>query len=308
MPKPFSLILSSVLLLGAFPASSPADDRPVVGTLHPLLTEMVSRLSGGRVQTVELMGPGGNPHTFEPRTSDLVRLQEAVLVVAMGKHLESYLDRLRASLPPGVPIFEAGRLVPSVRIDVLDEVFFCCPSHSHGAIDPHWWHDAMAVHRAARHLGRELEKTLPQWKSEIRDNTRAFQEELEDLDSWARAEVARIPPARRILVTPHAAFGYFCQAYGFRAVPVRGLTSEREPTPAYLAETVSVIRREGIRAVFPEETASPAILDYLRESTGVRVGPPLHADNLGQGRLTYRAMFEHNVRVIVEHLVWDTAG
>lgn len=297
-----------IALLSATHAIAQGEDRPVVGTLHPLLTEMVHRLTGERVRVVELMGPGGNPHNFEPKASDLIRLQEAVIVLAMGKHLETYLDRLRTALPSAVQIYEAGRLVPSVRIDVSDEVFLCCPAHSHGAIDPHWWHDPMAVHRAARHLGRELENVFPQWKDEIRVNTRAFQTEMEGINQWARSEISRIPPSQRILVTPHAAFGYFCHAFGFRAVPVRGLTAEREPTASHLAETVAIIRREGIRAVFPETTASPAILDYLSESTGVKVGPSLYADNLGPERLTYREMFKHNVRVIVETLIPADAG
>ena len=277
-------------------------EKPMVATLHPLLTEMVSRIAGDHVRIEELMGPGRNPHTFDPTPGDLSRIQNASMVVAMGKNLETYLDRLQSSLPDDVHFYEAGRLVPSLRIDVENEIFMCCPSHSHGAIDPHWWQSPMAMHRAARHLGRELERFLPDHRAEIRANTREYMDELEALHEWVRTQVAQIQRRQRILVTAHAAFGYFCDAYGFRTIPVQGLTTERDPTPAYLAETIDIIRKEGIQAVFPDLTANQNILELLAEETGVTVGQPLLADNTVEKDTSYRDMIRHNVEAIVAAL------
>jgi zinc/manganese transport system substrate-binding protein len=302
----FLLLVSLIAFLPGAPVAGEEGKRPLVATLHPLMTEMVYRVAGDYVRLHEVMGPGGNPHTFEPRPSDLARIQGASMVIAMGKNLESYLDRLAAALPPGVVIYEAGRLVPSLRIDVTNEAFYCCPTHSHGAIDPHWWHSPMAMHRAVRHLGRELERLLPDHRTTIRANTQRTMGELQDLHRWVENEVAQVPRNRRKLVTAHAAWGYFCDAYGFQMIPVQGLTQEREPTPAYLAETIAILRREQIRAVFPEQMANPAILESLRDATGVRLADALFADNVGEPRLTYRQMIQHNVNVIVSALSSST--
>lgn len=290
------------LVCGLFFAPAGAEERPMVATLHPLLSEMVTRIAGDHVRVEELMGPGGNPHTFDPSPRDLARIQDAVLVVAMGKHLESYLDRVAASLPAGVPVYEAGRLVPSVRIDVENELFMCCPTHSHGAIDPHWWHSPVAMRTAVRHLGRELEKLLPERRGEVRAATREVMAELEGLHQWAVDTLAAVPVKERKLVTAHAAFGYFCDAYTFQSIPVQGLTTEQEPSPAYLGETIGVIRREGIRAVFPEKHASERILEMLVEETGVVLGDALLADNTVEAGMTYAEMFRHNVTSIVTAL------
>jgi len=277
----------------------------MVATLHPLLTEMVSRLAGDHVRVEELMGPGGNPHTFDPSPRDLARIQDAVMVVAMGKNLETYLDRLEAALPEGVVFYEAGRLVPSLRIDVEDEVFMCCPTHSHGAIDPHWWHSPAAMRTAVRHLGRALERLLPDHRSEIREFARDLMGELEDLHRWVEDQVSVIPRNQRKLVTAHAAFGYFCDAFGFQTIPVQGLTTEDDPTPAYLAETIRIIRREKIHAVFPEKNASERILEMIVKETGVELAEPLLADNTGSGDRTYADMIRHNVKSIVAALTGE---
>jgi len=274
----------------------------MVATLHPFLTEMVSRLAGDAVRIEELMGPGANPHSFDPTPRDLARIQDAVLVVAMGKNLEVYLDRLAAALPDTAVIYEAGRLVPSVRIDADQEIFMCCPAHSHGAIDPHWWHSPQAMRTAVRHLGRQLERSLPEHSGRIRDNTRELMRELEDLHTWASQRLSAIPPKQRKLVTAHAAFGYFCEAFRFVSIPVQGLTHERDPTPAYLAETIDLIRKHEIPAVFPDAHANPRILERLVAETGVRMGATLLADNVGQNRITYAEMMRHNVSAILSAL------
>ncbi len=292
------------LLCGLFSAVN-AEERPMVATLHPLLSEMVSRLAGDHVRIEELMGPGGNPHTFDPSPRDLARIQDAVMVVAMGKNLETYLDRLEASLPEGVIFYEAGRLVPSLRIDVESEVFMCCPTHSHGAIDPHWWHSPMAMRTAVRHMGRALERLLPDHRSEIRGSAREMMSELEALHRWVEEEVSGIPRNRRKLVTAHAAFGYFCEAFGFQSIPVQGLTTEDDPTPSYLAETIRILRRENIRAVFPEKGASERILEMIVNETGVRLAEPLLADNTGTAGKTYNDMIRHNVNSIVRALTGE---
>jgi zinc/manganese transport system substrate-binding protein len=294
--------LSFVCLLFGFSSAVLADERPMVATLHPLLTEMVTRLAGEHVRIVEVMGPGGNPHTFDPSPRDLARIQDAVMVVAMGKNLETYLDRLAASLSAGVEIYEAGRLVPSIRIDAENELFVCCPTHSHGAIDPHWWHSPMAMRTAVRHLGRRLERMFPEQRGEIRSATRDLMSELEELHGWVEEQVSVIPRNQRKLVTAHAAFGYFCEAFRFVSIPVHGLTPDQEPSPAHVAETIRIIRRENIRAVFPEKGANERILDQIVLETGVRVATPLLADNTGAEGVTYADMIRHNVKSIVEAL------
>lgn len=295
--------LSLVCLISwAFSGSVQAGERPMVATLHPLLTEMVTRIAGDFLQVEQVMGARGNPHTFDPSPRDLARIQEAVMVVAMGKNLETYLDRMAASLPEGVIFYEAGRLVPSVVIDVESEIFMCCPTHSHGAIDPHWWHSPMAMRTAARHLGRALERMLPDHRDALRESTRELMAELEELHRWAEDALSVIPRNRRKLVTAHAAFGYFCEAFRFQSIPVQGLTTEHDPTPAYLAETIGIIRRENIRAVFPERGAEERILKVLVEETGVVVADALLADNLGGDGKTYADMIRQNVSSIVRAL------
>ena len=283
-----------------------AEDLPLVVTLHPILTEMVEDLMGDTVVVKGILPPNANVHTFEPTPQDMVNMHGAEMILAMGKHLEIYLDRLKENLPAEVNIYEVGRLVPSLQSDPKTAMFACCPVHGLASIDPHWWQSPVAVRRAVRHLGRELEKQFPEHKTTIRKNTKQRMQDLEELDRWAEETLAAVPKEDRELVTTHTAFGYFCARYEFQAIPVRGISNEKDPNPEDLAATLNILREREIKALFPESSASADSLRAINEASGRPLSKPLNAEFALENGETYDAIFRQNVLRIVEALTDKT--
>lgn len=297
-----------IILLCLCSLSLLAQDLPKVVVLHPLLAEMTRDLMGGTVQVVNILPTNSNLHSFEPTPKDMVDMQDAVLLIAMGKHLEPYLDRLRENLPETVAIYEAGRLVPSLKSDPESAVFACCPVHGLAAIDPHWWQNPQTVRRAVRHLGRELEKQFPAGKAGIRARTTEKMNSLEVLDLWTTQTLSVIPAADRKLVTTHNAFGYFCTQYKFQAVPVRGINNERDPTPEELAATMEILKTEKVKVLFPEGNSSADFLRAVHEASGIPLSAPLNAGFVLRTDETYESVFKQNVEVILSALGGTLGG
>lgn len=273
-----------------------------VASFHPLITDIAQQVGGNRVRVDGIVTVSDDPHTYDPTGSDLSRVAAARLILVSGKGLETYLPALRDNMAAGQEILEVGRKVPSVTISV-GALFVCCPAHSQGSIDPHWWHSPDHMKRAAGIIADAFAAADPAGKAAYSVNEKAVRARLDALERWAEMQLSRIPRQQRKLVTAHAAFGYFCKAFGFQAVPVRGLTHEREPSAKYLAETVAVIRDNGITTVFPEASANPKVLRELVRATGAKVGGHLVPDGTGDPRLTsYEAWFRHNVTTIVAGL------
>jgi len=271
-----------------------------VASLHPLLGDLARQVGGDKVTVTDLLKPGSDAHHFEPTSKDLASLKGVTLVLASGKHLESYLDKLADSLGSSVKIVEVGKPIPSIKIEASSEVFLCCPAHAAGGIDPHWWHSADNMKRAARVLADEFAAADPANSETYKTNADAAQQHFTALKSWAQQQFATIPKTDRKLVTAHAAFGYFCKEYGFKSLPVLGLSREDEASPKYLAETVKVIRDHNIRAVFPEDQANPKVLTEIARETNVKIGKSLIADGTSPSAHTFETMLKHNVGVIVE--------
>lgn len=281
--------------------SSGAFAKLTVASLHPIATDWLQQIGGAEVEVFAIAEHGAsfNPHRFKPSAQQIRVMESSELIFAMGKKLETYLDELRDSLGSKQKIIEIGRTVPSQKVDA-DPIYVCCPKHTLGSIDPHWWHNVRYAARAVRVVADALSAADPEHKDIYQQRGKALAHKLRQLHRWVKAEVSTIPLEQRTLVTAHAAFAYFCKEYGFAAHYVQGLDREGEIPAQQLAVTLRQLRRQRIRAVFPEHNANPKILTQIAEEVGCNFGQSLDAE--GGVHASYIIMIQHNVNSIVAAL------
>jgi zinc/manganese transport system substrate-binding protein len=273
-----------------------------VASLHPLLTDLAKQVGGDQVTVIEIMKPGGDIHHFEPAAKDLAAMRGARLVLASGKELESYLPKLRDSLGSSIQILEVGEKIPSIPATCNhNHEGESAEEHHHGA-DPHWWHSAENMKRAARNLAEAFSEVSPANKATYEAGAKAASKLFTELKSWAQKQIATIPRDQRQLVTAHAAFGYFCKEYGFEPLSVLGVGRADDVSTKHIAQTIQTIRENKIVAVFPEDQANPKVLEEIVRSTGVKMGAALIADGTAKEAHTFETMFSSNVRAIVSVL------
>ena len=290
------------LILAAWLAVSTAWSAPLqVTALHPLMADLARQVGGERVKVYDLVEEGGNPHRYEPRPADLKMMQSSALILAGGKGMETYLDRIQATLG-GVTIVEVGRTIPSLAVG-KDAVYVCCPHHGASTIDPHWWHGIENMRRAARVVAEEFSKKDLDGKKAYYDSAAAYGKRMADLKKWAKDELAKVPRAKRKLVTEHNAFGYFAREHGFEVISVAGLNKEQNTTPKERAKTIESVRKAGVPAVFPEYGSSAKELAAVAKAAGVKTADALIADGNGKGASAgFEGMIRHNVNAIVRAL------
>lgn len=272
--------------------------RLKVASLHPLITDVARQVAGQHAHVVQLIDPHADPHHFQPTPKALLKAKGAKLYLASGKNLETYLKKLRNTLGSSAKVVEVGRTIPSQKISGRDSQFVCCPEHSYGAIDPHWWHRVSNMQKAARVIAKEYALADPTNAAAYKANAAAYSKRLSTLNTWIKREVSRIPRKNRILSTAHAAFGYFCKEYGFQSLPVKGLTAHQKTSASYQAEAIREIRKHGVKAIFPEQRANPKSLRIIAKEAGVKIGGTLVAD----GSPSYEKMMRENVTKIVAAL------
>jgi zinc/manganese transport system substrate-binding protein len=268
-----------------------------VATLHPLLGDLARKVGGANVEVVDLIGPNGDPHHFEPTPADLQRAKGSALFLAAGLGLEADLPALKTIVP--APIIEVGASLPVLHGGCEHEEHDH-HDHEEHAIDPHWWHSVDRFRRAALVVAEAFAAASPAHAEEFRQNAAAYRESLDALERWARVRLAAIPRDRRQLATAHAAFNYFCADFGFTPIPVAGLNREQSPDPAQLAALVAELKRLRVAAVFPEKESNPKLLQAITRDTGIRPGEPLIAD--GTAVSSYEKMVKYNVESIVRAL------
>lgn len=286
----------ALLALPALPWPALAQPRPVAVASFSILGDLLRDVAGERMDIRVIAGPDVDAHHFQPRPSHAEAVRGARLVLRNGAGFDNWFNRLVTSSGfAGVNVMATEgvtlrRAAPT-------------PGHNHGSQDPHAWQDVRLAIAYLRNIEAGLIRADGAGQAEYRARAATAVARLEALDAWVRAEIARVPEARRIVVTSHDAFAYFGAAYGVRFRAPQGIATNAEPSAQQVAALIRQIRAENITAVFIENMANPATLRRLADEAGVRIRGRLYADALSPAdgpAATYEAMMRHNVGLMVE--------
>ena len=266
-----------------------------------MVADLARGVGGDAVAVHALMGPGVDPHLYKATASDLVRLQRADLILYNGLHLEGRMQETFERLA------RSGRRVRAVTEGLARERLI--RTGAEGLHDPHVWFDVRLWADCTDGVARELSGLRPESTEGFRTRAAAVKDRLAELDRWARGRVVAVPASRRILVTSHDAFAYFCRAYGLRSAAPTGWSTGEEigggATPERRRETVASIRRFGVKAIFVETSVNPKAVRAIAADAGVRIGGELYSDSMGppgSAGETYLGMMRENIVTIVESL------
>lgn len=254
-------------------------------------------IAGDDIEVVGLMRDGEDPHTYNVTPADATAIADADLVLANGLHLESTLERLiDEKAKASVYLAEHKGISP-----IADE-------GAEGAPDPHGWMDVAIFRLYVEGICDSLVALDPENEAAYRERASAYLFELDELDAWVRDQFAQVPAQRRVIITSHDAFNYFGRAYGIEVHGIVGVSTEQQPTPRDIQRLESLIREQGVRAVFYETSAGQTLnqqIQQIAKATGIKVGGELYSDSLGEQGTevgTYLGMMRHNTATMVEAL------
>ena len=249
----------------------------VVASFYPI-AEAAARVGGDRVDVTNVTPAGSEPHDLELTTAQVDQLEDADLVVYLGKGfqpaVEAVAERrdgpvvdLLAELPVGEGAIEALELEEGHGGEGEEEGHAEEGGEGHGEmVDPHYWLNPMLQSRAAGVIASELSKLAEGDAATFAANLERYQAALATLDR--EFETGLSGCARDQMVTSHAAFFYLADRYELTQLPIAGLSPEAEPDAQRIAELTTLITDRGITTVFYETLASPAVAETLAREAG----------------------------------------
>ena len=300
-------------------------------TTSNIVGEWVRIVGGDRVEVMDLVPRGVDPHSFQPGARDIARVADAETVFAVGLSLErEWLEDLvdNAAADHDL-VIEIGERIDPIEFsfesddhgdededgdeeegenhDEEVEVHHEDDGHGHGVLDPHFWFDPQRVTVAVRQIAMELRSIDPDSADHYNANRDLYIAELEELDEWIIERVSEIDEHDRLLVTTHDSLGYFANRYGFTmaGVIIPGGSTELERSPQELAQLVEEVKEQGANVVFAEEQLSDRLANTLAREAGIEFVGGLYVGSLGDdgsGVSTYVDMMRNNVDIIVEAL------
>jgi len=271
-------ILLFVLTACSNPVSQSDKIKVVASTT--MVGDVVRQVGGDLIDLTVLFPVGADPHTFEPRPQDAAAIADAQLVFLNGFELEHALEPVIESSATG-QVVEVSDGIDPLKFSVLvghgedeaqREVEGVHP-HEHSGTDPHTWMDPNLVIHWVSKIATTLSETDPQNAATYEANADAYTQQLVELDAWIRAEVDKIPPENRKLVTDHQNLAYFIQRYGFTlsGLIVDSLSTNASPSALELAALEDNIKSQNVKAIFIGSAVNPSIAEQVAHDTGVKV-------------------------------------
>lgn len=301
----FLLLLALLVLTscsnGAETAPSDGTERLRVVATTVQIDALAREVGGENIDLAGLIPAGGDPHTFEPKASDLASIEDAAVILRHGIGLDDWLDDTLAAGS------DAAVVTVTDSIALFEGEVGADETEGDRTNDAHVWHDPDNAQLMVDAIAAALAAADPTHSTVYQKNAEAYNAKLDRTGTEVQSIIDEILPDDRKMVTDHDAFGYFARAFGLEIVGaiIPSTSSEAEPSAEDMAALLETIEREGVKAIFAEESANPQLATTLAEDAGVAIVDDLYGDSLGKpgsGAETVDGMLLANARKIADAL------
>lgn len=294
--------LSASFALNGCSAAEKDDDALTIVATTGYLADAAKELVPD-ANIVTLVGPGGDPHTYELTTRDVEAMQSADLTVWNGLHLEAHMVEQLEGL--GDRQFSADTVLAEENLLAWDD-----EDDPSATFDPHVWNSPENWQQVVSGMSEKLATIAPDQADSIRDNAKRYNDEIAAADQKISAMMDTIPEHQRLLVTGHDAFQYFGESYDLEVRATDLVSTEAELSAAEINELATMLAKRRVPTIFQDNQKNPQAIASLKESVHAKgwdvtvSDAELYADSLGADEDvdTYLEVLRHNATVVVEGL------
>ena len=269
----------------------------VVTSVSPI-TNIVKNIAGDRITLTGLVPEGVNSHTFELVPSDVVRINDADLVIIDGLGLEINVEDVveqSQDTNPDRQILKLGDNSITADQYVFD---FSFPKEA-GDPNPHLWLNVPYAMKFANLTGDKLIEMDPANGDYYSENADRYITKLKQLDEGIMKAVQTVPEENRKLLTYHDSWAYFAPRYGMVLIGAIQPSDFGQPTPREVANLIDHIKSENVPAIFGSEVFPTEVVDQIATEANVQIVGTLSDDDLpgnpGDPQNSYVGMMLENM-------------
>ena len=248
----------------------------------PPVAGLVRKLGGERWSVSSLVGPGQDPHVYEPTPGQVSALASSRLFFRTEMPFEEALAARAASAFPGVRLVTLEPAVPHEggREHVREH------GHGHDEAAVHGWLSPANLEAWARAIAADLSVADPAEAGSVEARLSAWLDALAAETARTRAAVSNA--GVRAFAAWHPAYGAWAEEFGLEQIALE--VDGRAPGPRTLAEARARIAETGAKVLLVQNGAEAARAEAFARDAGLRVAivQPLADDPLA----TLRALRE----------------
>lgn len=272
LPKPFVFFIATCALFLSSASAHAQEDRLKVATTFTIIADMARNVAGDAADVVSITKPGAEIHEYRPTPQDLVRAQDADLILWNGLNLELWFEKFFTRLDG----------VPSVVVSDGVEPMGIGDGPYAGKPNPHAWMSPVAALIYVENMRVAFVEADPANADIYNANAADYSARIRAISEPVQAALADVPEDKRWLVTSEGAFSYFARDFGLQELYLWPINADAQGTPQQVRRVIDTIRQEGVPVVFSESTVSDKPARQVARETGARYGGILYVDSLSE--------------------------
>ncbi|MCP8894363.1 metal ABC transporter substrate-binding protein [Shinella daejeonensis] len=267
-----ALLVALPLIAMTLPAPALAADKLKVVTTFTIIADIAANVAGDAAVVESITKPGAEIHNYQPTPRDILKAQDAGVVLWNGLNLELWFEKFLANLGDVPNVTVSDGIVPMSIVEGPYD----------GKPNPHAWMSPENALIYVDNIRKALSDADPANAQTYAANAKAYGEKIAALGTQMRAEIAALPENKRWLVTSEGAFSYLARDFGLKELFLWPINADQQGTPKQVKAVIDAVREHDIHVVFSESTISANPARQVAAETGAAYGGVLYVDSLSE--------------------------
>lgn len=303
--------ITMMISLGIFALSSNIKRSDIISEKISIITtlfpqyDFAKAIGGDKVDVTLLLPPGIEAHAYEPKPSDIAKINSAKIFVYTGEFMEPWAHDIIKSAGKNVEVVDASigiKMIQEKNEYEQKEISRHEPEKKYdrnGGVDPHIWLDFDNAKTMAKNIAQALARIDPKNAEYYQNNLQSYQDKLTQLDNSYRDTLSSCK-TKTIIHGGHYTFGYLAKRYDLEYVSAQGFSPDSEPTAKDMIALTEQIKKNNIQYIFSEELVNPKITETLARETNAKLLLLNGAHNLTkedyESDATFISLMENNLK------------
>lgn len=274
----------------------------IVTTLFPIY-DFTRNITGEKADVKLLLPPGIEAHSFDPKPSDIRRINSADILIFTGKYMEPWVEGVLKGIENRhFIVVDASKGIALAKSEAYGDEHGHKKGknteHIHGKIDPHIWLD---ITNAKTMIDNILEGIIQKDETN-RDyyvkNATVYKVKLDEMDKRYMDSLTSCK--KKVFIHGgHFAFGYLARRYGLIYLAAYKGSPDSEPTPTRMAELKKTIKNNNLQYIYYEELITPRVAEIIAKEAKIKTLKLHGAHNISKEEMdsgiTYLKIMEKNL-------------
>lgn len=243
-----------------------------VVTTFTVIADMVENVAGNHAVVESITKVGAEIHGYQPTPGDIIRAQDADLILWNGLNLELWFEQFFSNLK-NVPSSTLTKNIIPISIE---------EGEYRGKPNPHAWMSLSGALIYIDNIEQALSSNDPKNKIFYEQNAKNYKKKIRETIAPLKQKILLVPKNKRWLVSCEGAFSYLIRDFEMQELYLWPINADAQGTPQQVRKVIDSVRKNAIPAVFCESTVSQSPAKQVARETKSSYGGMLYVDSLSK--------------------------